>query len=77
MKGIIKDFNRFNSSKRKYRKNTGPRLNVAGDLTTKPMEKAKALDAFFASVFTAKIDLQESQTPENNGGDWCKDLPSC
>lgn len=77
MKGIIKDFNRFISNKRKYRKNTGPWLNVAGHLMTKPMEKAKALDAFFASVFTGKIDLQESQAPENSGEDWCKDLPSC
>lgn len=44
---------------------------------TKAMEKAEALHAFFASVFTGKIDLQESQAPENIGEDWSKDLPSC
>lgn len=38
---------------------------------TKAKEKAEVLNASFASVFTSKIGLQESQVPEKNI--WGKD----
>lgn len=34
------------------------------------MEKTVVLGAFFASVFTSKTDLQESQAPEAEGRAW-------
>lgn len=34
------------------------------------MEKAKVLNAFFASVFTGKAGLQESQAPETSKKAW-------
>jgi len=43
----------------------GPSLNKTGDLVTQDTEKA-----FFASVFTSKMDLQESQVPETKGKCW-------
>lgn len=33
---------------------------------TKDIEKAKVFDAFFASFFTGKTNLQESQVPETS-----------
>lgn len=40
------------------------------------MEKAKVLNAFFASVFTCKTGLQESQASETRGEAWSKkDIP--
>lgn len=77
MKGIIKDFNRFLSNKRKYRKNR-PTAECGRRSDDKNHGKGSG---FFASVFTDKIDLQidlqESQAPENIVEDWSKDLPSC
>lgn len=48
------------------RENVGPLLHGVGDLVKKDMEKAEVLHAFFASVTSGKICLQESQGPENN-----------
>jgi len=42
----------------------GPLLNEAGVLVTEDVEKAERLNAFFASVFSAKAGPQESQVPE-------------
>ena len=49
------------------RENVGPLLNGAGALVTQDMEKAEVLNAAFASVFTGKTGLQESQAPETRG----------
>ncbi|KAK4824189.1 LOW QUALITY PROTEIN: hypothetical protein QYF61_012005 [Mycteria americana] len=51
VKGIKKGFSKYISSKRKTREYVGLLLNGAGELVTKDMQKAKALNAFFASVF--------------------------
>ncbi|KAK4828527.1 hypothetical protein QYF61_026949 [Mycteria americana] len=62
------------SDKRKTRENVGPLLKRAGNLVTQDMEKV--LDPFFASIFTSKPGLQESQAPETTGKVWSKkDLP--
>ena len=49
-----KGFIKYISSKRKARDNVGPLLNEAGVLVTENAEKAELLNAFFASVFSAK-----------------------
>ena len=51
----------------------GPLLNEMGDLVTQDMEKADVLNAFFASAFTSKTGLQESQVPATRGKGWIKD----
>ncbi|GAB0204227.1 mitochondrial enolase superfamily member 1 [Grus japonensis] len=55
---------KYISSKRKTRENVGPLLTEVGDLVMEDTEKAELLNAFFASVFTAKAGPQESQTLE-------------
>lgn len=51
-------------------------LPGAGDLVTKDTEDTKVLTAFFTSVFTGKICLQESQASEASGKILSKaDLP--
>lgn len=55
---------RTKGSKRKTRGNLNPMLKSEEELLTKGMEKIKILSAFFASVFTGKTSLQESQTLE-------------
>lgn len=59
-----KGFFKCMSSKRKTSENVGPLLNEVGALLTKGTKKAELLNTFFASTFTAKASLQESQTLE-------------
>jgi len=50
-----KGFFNYISSKRKARENVGLLLNEAGVLVKEDAEKAELLNAFFASVFSAKV----------------------
>ncbi|GAB0179750.1 mitochondrial enolase superfamily member 1 [Grus japonensis] len=59
-----KGFFKYISSKRTTRENVGPLLNEVGALVMEDTEKAELLNAFFASVFTAKVGPQETQTLE-------------
>jgi len=59
-----KGFFSYINSKRKARDNVGPLLNEAGVLVMDDAEKAELLNAFFASVFSAKAGPKESQAPE-------------
>jgi len=59
-----KGFFNYTSSKRKARDNVGRLLNEACVLVTEDAEKADLLNAFFASVFSAKTGPQESQVLE-------------
>ncbi|PKU45588.1 rna-directed dna polymerase from mobile element jockey-like [Limosa lapponica baueri] len=64
VKGSKKSFFKYISSKRKTKENVGLLLNEVGALAMEDTEKAELLNAFFASVFTAKAGLWESQTLE-------------
>jgi len=55
---------KYINSKRKTRDNVGPLLNEVGVLVMEDAEKAELLNAFFASVFSAKAGPQESQALE-------------
>lgn len=70
MKGNIKSFYGYISSKMKTRENVGLLLNGAGILKTKDMGKDEVLNAFFTSVFTGKDCFQEPQDPEARGKVW-------
>jgi len=59
-----KVFFKYISRKRMTGENVGPLLNGAGALVTKNMEKTELLNTIFASVFTAKVSPQKSQTLE-------------
>jgi len=59
-----KGFFNYISSKRKARDNVGPLLKQMGVLLTENAKTAELLNAFFASVFSAKAGPQESQAPE-------------
>jgi len=59
-----KGFFKYISSKRKTRDNVGLLLNEAGVLVMEDAEKAELMNAFFASVFSAKADPQEFQALE-------------
>ena len=58
-----KDFFKYIISKRKTGDAVDPLLNKEGALVTQNAEKAELLNAFFASVFTAKA----YQPPEKRG----------
>jgi len=59
-----KGFFKYISSKQKTRDNVGPLLNEVGALVMEDAEKAELLNAFFASVFSAKAGPKESQALE-------------
>ncbi|GAB0184184.1 hypothetical protein GRJ2_000884000 [Grus japonensis] len=66
--GEVKDnekgFFKYISSKRKTRENVGLLLNEVSALVMEDTEKAELLNAAFASVFTAKVGHQETQSLE-------------
>jgi len=64
VKNNKKSFFKYIGSKRKTRENVGRLLKEVGALVTEDAEKAETLNAFFASVFSAKAGPQESQAPE-------------
>jgi len=68
-----KGFFNYISSKRKTKDNVGPLLNEVGVLVTENAEKEEWLNAFFASVFSAKAGPQEAQSPEVRKEDCRKD----
>ncbi|GAB0186306.1 mitochondrial enolase superfamily member 1 [Grus japonensis] len=68
-----KGFFKYISSKRKTRENVGPLLNEVGALVMEDTEKVELLNAFFASVFTAKVDPQESEILEAGEKVWRKE----
>ncbi|XP_069642217.1 vesicular inhibitory amino acid transporter-like [Haliaeetus albicilla] len=63
----------FSGDKRKTKKNTSPLLTKRGDLVTQDTEKAEVMNACFASAFSSKINLQESQVPEMKRKGWSKE----
>jgi len=80
-----KGFFNYISSKQKTSQNVGLLLNEVGALVMEDAEKAEILNAFFASVFTAKAGPQASQSLEVRDkacrkddlplaeGDWVRD----
>lgn len=78
IKGKKKSLYKYISSKRKIRENVGLLLNPMGVLVMEDAEKAELLNVFFASVFTAEDDSQESQTSEVREEDQRKETsPGC
>jgi len=67
VKGNKKGFFKYIGDKRKAREKVSLLLNGAGVPVTQDKEKA-----FFASVFSSKASLQESQVPETRGKVWSK-----
>ena len=66
--GNKKSFFKYISSKWKTRDNVGPLLNEVGVLVMEEAEKAELLNAFFASVFTAKASPQSIPGPGGKRG---------
>ncbi|CAM4534308.1 unnamed protein product [Caretta caretta] len=58
VKSNKKGFFRYVGNKKKVKESVGPLLNEGGNLVTEDVEKAKVLNAFFASVFTNKVSSQ-------------------
>ena len=61
-----KSFFKYIISKWKTRDNVGPLQNEVGVPETEDAEKAELLNAFFASLFSAKASPQESQALEDD-----------
>jgi len=59
-----KGFFEYISSKQMTRENVGPLMNEVGAMVTEDKEKVELLNAFFASIFTAKAGPQASQSLE-------------
>ena len=53
----------------------GPLSKETGDLITQDMEKAEALNDFFASVFTGKCSSHTAQVTGGKGTDWENEEP--
>jgi len=64
VKNNKKSFFKYINSKWKTRENVGPLLNEVGVLVMEGAEKAELLNAFFASVFSAKAGPQECHALE-------------
>jgi len=71
-----KGFFKCISSKWVTRENVGPLLNEVDALVTEDTGKAELLNAFFASVFTAKAGPWASQTLEVRENAWRKEDPA-
>ena len=67
MKDKKKGLCKYINSKRNTRENLTPMLNREEELLTNGMEKTKVLSAYFASIFTGKTSLQESEVPKTRG----------
>jgi len=76
VKGNKKGFFKYTSSKQRTREGVGPLVNEVGALVMEDTEKVELLNAFFASVFSAKASPQASQSLEVREKAWRKtDLP--
>ena len=72
VKGIKKGFPKYINRKWKTRENVGALLNEVGALVTEDTERVEFLNAFFASVFTAKAGPQASHFLEERKEAWRK-----
>jgi len=70
-----KIFFEYISSKQNTKENMGPLLNEVGVLVMEDAEKAELLNAFFASVFSAKTVPQASLSLEAREEAWRKKDP--
>jgi len=70
-----KDLFKYISSKQMTRENVGSLLSEVGALVMDDTEKAELLNAFFASVFTAKSGPQAPQSLEVREKAWTKEDP--
>jgi len=68
-----KGFFKYISSKQKTRENGGLQLNKVGALMTEDTKKTELLNAFFASIFTAKAGPQESESLGVREETWSKE----
>lgn len=62
--------------KRNTRENLGPFQKEKSDLVTWDIEKAEALNHFFALPFTSKSSSHTTQVTEDKGRDWENEKPS-
>ncbi|PKU45830.1 rna-directed dna polymerase from mobile element jockey-like [Limosa lapponica baueri] len=68
-----KGFFNYIGGKRTTRENVGPLLNEMGAMVLEDTEKAKLLNAFFASVFSAQTSPREPQNLEESEKVWTKE----